>query len=320
MVSLWKVPVRLAAMLFATGMFVAAPASVARPGTVNYAEGSVSLAGQSIGAKQLGQTEVEPGQVLETSAGKAEMLLTPGVLLRIGDNSAVKMVSPSLTDTRVELLRGEAMVEAAEVLDANRIDVIDHGFDTLIEKKGIYRFDADRPTVAVYDGKAKVLSDDRSIDVKKGREFAFGVDAKPRKFDRDQTDNLYAWSKVRSSYLADANQATVQTLEVGGPGWYGSGWYWSPWYSSWAFVPADGYLFSPFGFGFYSPAYWYSVGPGFYGYYGHHAYPYRYRPDYPRVAPSPAWRGNGGFVRGRSPAMRLPERGGARPMARGGRR
>ena len=57
---------------------------------MNYAEGSVTLDGQPIGPKQIGQTEVADGQVLKTARGKAEMLLTPGVLLRIGDNSSVR--------------------------------------------------------------------------------------------------------------------------------------------------------------------------------------------------------------------------------------
>jgi len=244
----------------------------------------VTLAGQAIGARQIGQAEVAEGQILATTHGKAEMLLTPGVLLRLGDNSAVKMVSPSLTDTRVELLRGEAMVEAAQVRDENRIDVIDGGADVRIEKHGIYRFDADHPTVAVFDGKAKVMNDGKGIDVGKGKELALNVDTKPHSFDRDQTDDLYAWSKLRSGYLAEANMAAVQTVVVGGPGWYGSGWYWSPWYRSWAFVPGDGYLMSPFGFGFYSPSYWYSAGPVF-------GYPYRYHTVGPVFRGAPAFRG-----------------------------
>jgi hypothetical protein len=297
MVSLLKVPARLSAALFATGLFVAAGANVARPGTVNYAEGSVTLAGQSIGVRQIGQTEVAEGQVLATGRGKAEMLLTPGVLLRIGDNSAVKMISPSLTDTRVEVVRGEAMVEAAQVRDENRIDVVDGGVDVLIQKHGIYRFDADHPTVSVFDGKVKVLASDKGIEVGKGHQLALGEDTKPRSFNRDQTDSLYAWSKLRSSYLAEANMAAVQTVVVGGPGWYGSGWYWSPWYRSWAFVPGDGYLLSPFGFGFYSPSYWYTVGPVFRS-------PYVYR----SIGPV-----RGGFYRGVGPAV------GARPLGRGAR-
>jgi hypothetical protein len=314
MVSLLKVPARLGAALFATGLLVAAGASVARPGTVNYAEGSVTLAGQSIGARQIGQAEVEEGQVLATTHGKAEMLLTPGVLMRLGDNSAVKMVSPSLTDTRVELLHGEAMIEAAQVRDENRIDVIDGGYDVRIQKHGIYRFDADRPTVAVFDGKAKVLTDDnKGIEVGKGKQLALGTDAKPRSFDREQTDDLYAWSKLRSGYLADANLAAVQTVVVGGPGWYGSGWYWSPWYRTWAFVPGDGYLVSPFGFGFYSPSYWYSVGP-IYGY-PYRGYAYRGVPYRTFVPPA-----HGGVFRG-APAVgggRVVG-GGARALGRGAR-
>jgi hypothetical protein len=145
--------------------------------------------------------------------------------------------------------------------------------ETVIEKKGLYRFDSG-PTVAVYDGKAKVLANDREIEVDKGKEFTPGSDEKPRKFDRDQTDALYAWSKLRSGYLAEANEAAIGTIVVNGPGWYGSGWYWSPWYRTWAFVPGAGYLASPFGFGFYSPSYWHSYGPVY-------PYPYAYRSVYP---------------------------------------
>src|SRR5712692_7029864 len=153
MVRLLKRQVRLAGLLFGLGLMAATAASVARPGTVNYTEGSVRVAGQSIGAKQIGQTEVGPGQVLETSRGKVEMLLTPGVLVRLNDNSAVRMITASLIDTRVELVRGEAMVEAQQVEKENRIGVVDHGVEVLIEKRGIYRFDADRPMVSVFDGK-----------------------------------------------------------------------------------------------------------------------------------------------------------------------
>ena len=271
MVSLLKTTVRLASAMFATGVFatgllVAAGQSFARPGTLNYLEGSVTLGGQSLGAKQIGQTEVAPGQVIETSQGKAEILLTPGVLLRLNDNSAARMISASLTDTRVELVRGEAMIEAQQVEKENRIDVVDHGIETLIEKRGIYRFDADRPSVAVYDGKVKVLADDRTVEVGKGKELALGAETKPHKFDRDRTDGLYDWSKLRSSYMAEANQSYAETVVVANPdwygtGWYGTGWYWNPWYHTWAFVPGDGWFNSPFGYGFYSPGYWYPRGP-----------------------------------------------------------
>jgi hypothetical protein len=271
MVNLLKTSGRIAGTLFAAALLLSAQGRIARPGTVNYTEGQVTLNGQTIGSQQLGNTEVAPGEVLQTQDGKAEMLLTPGVFLRLSDHSAVKMISPSLTDTRVELLRGSAMVEAAQVQKENHLDVIDHGANTVIEKHGIYSFKANQPTVAVFEGEAQVQQDDRVTKLKKGKELALdNPQLKVEKFnvkDAEANDPLYSWSKLRSGYIADANMSLAQTVVVGNPGWwYGTGWYWNPYFSSWAFMPGSGYLYSPFGFGFYSPAYWGSYYAPYYGY------------------------------------------------------
>jgi hypothetical protein len=262
---------RVAGVMFAAGALLMAqgPAKMARPGTVNYAEGQVTLNGESIGSPEMGKAEAAPGQVLETQAGKAEMLLTPGVFVRLGDHSALRLVSPSLTDTRVELLRGEAMVEADQVEKENHIAVLDSGAMSVIEKHGIYEFRADQPMVAVYDGKLQVQRDDHTVKLGKGKELLLAQE-KPQKFDRDaaeSNDPLYAWSKLRSEYVADANMSTAQTFAYGGVPWYGMGWYWNPYFSSWAFLPGDGFLYSPFGYGwgFYSPGYWRTYAP-YYGY------------------------------------------------------
>jgi hypothetical protein len=287
------------AVCLAAGI-AAAQGATARPGTVNYTEGRVTIDGQAIPAKSLGSTEVEPGQVLRTEQGKTEMLLTPGVFLRLGDHSAVRMVSPSLTDTRVELLQGEALVEADEVLDGNHLVIADRGVDTQIQKHGLYRFTADPAQLAVYDGKAQVYVDERTVEVGKGKQMTFTQTAslKPQSFDRHQVDNLYQWSGVRSEYVAEANQSSVQYIVGGGPwGWYGTGWYWNPWFSSWAFIPGDGFFGSPFGFGFYSPVYWRAFPPAH----------YFARPGVAVATPG---------VRAVSPAMRAPAMGGA--MMRGG--
>jgi len=269
MVNLLKTSGCLAAALFFAGALSAAPPTnrLARPGMVNYTEGQVTVNGHAIGARQLGSVEVGPGQVLQTGHGKAEMLLTPGVFLRLNDESAVKMISPSLTKTQVELLKGEALVEADQVEKENDLQVLDHGIETQMVKNGLYDFRADQPRVAVYDGKARVLREDRSIDVGKGKELSLVQNAprKPQGFDRHQTDGLYAWSKLRSQYLSEVNASSAQMLVVNNPGWwYGPGWFWNPWYSSWAFVPAYDYFFSPFGFGLYSPAYWSYYPPVYY--------------------------------------------------------
>ncbi len=300
MLKFWKSPLRGLGGLFAAGVLAAAPATIARPGTVNYVEGNVSLDGQALAAKSIGSTEINPGQALETGQGKAEVLLTPGVFLRMGDNAALRVIWPSLTDTRVELEKGQALVEVDEIKNENHLAVLDHGVNTTLEKKGLYKFDADQPLVAVYDGKAEVQLGDRPIQVGKGKELPLveTAEVKPQKFDRKAGGGLYNWSKVRSEYMAEANQAAAQTIIVNNAGWYGTGWYWNPWYSTWAFVPADGFLYSPFGFGwgFYSPAYFYYNAPLYYHY--RPGMVVRGRPGFvgrPGFGGSPGFRGASGF-------------------------
>src|SRR5579872_2208799 len=95
------------------------------PGVVNYIEGSASIDGQPVTSRDIGRAQVNPNQILATSQGKAEMLLTPGVLLRAGANTQVRMVSASLTDTAVEVLSGEVMVEATDLHKENRIRILE---------------------------------------------------------------------------------------------------------------------------------------------------------------------------------------------------
>src|SRR5215831_19679565 len=95
----------------------------ARPGTVNYVEGQVSLHNQTLGEKSVGSTEIDAGQSMTTENVKAEVLLTPGVFLRLGSESSVRMISSSLIDTQVELSHGKAMVEVDQIYPQNNIRV-----------------------------------------------------------------------------------------------------------------------------------------------------------------------------------------------------
>lgn len=262
--NLLKASTRLAGTLFAAGLVAAAQGGIPQPGAINYTEGQVSINGQAIrGARN---TALQPGQILQTQDGKAEMLLTPGVFLRLNNHSQARLASSSITDTRVELLQGEAMVEAAQVEPANNLTIADAGYITQIDKRGIYEFNADTPKIMVYEGEATVHNGDQNVNVKKGHELAFTAQnekLKTQSFDTNTVDSLYSWSRLRSQYMAEANMSSAQTIVVTHPSWfYGTGWYWNPYYSSWAFVPGGGYFYSPFGFGFYSPAYWGVYGPG----------------------------------------------------------
>src|SRR3569832_467454 len=177
---------------------VAAYGAVARPGTINYTEGTVTVDGRAVKSRQLGTAELAFGSRLETANGKAELLLTPGVFLRLGDNSVVRMVSPSLTDTRVAVVRGIATLEVDMLAHENHLAVQDGAGSVVVEKKGIYDFFADRPCFAVYDGKVTAQVQDRSVEIGKGKELPLtGSDLKPQKIDRHESDSLLQWSKLR---------------------------------------------------------------------------------------------------------------------------
>jgi FecR protein len=249
----------------------AAAASSAIPGTLNYVEGQVAVAGQTVTSHSVGSVQLEPNQVLETGQGRAEILLTPGVFLRVGDNSAVRLVSPGLADTRVEVLRGQAIVEVAELFKDSNLWVMMNGASTRLEKEGLYAFNATSRLVQVFDGQATVEQADRHIDLKKGRELVVGGAWKAAHFDPNSQaaqDPLYAWSNLRSEYEAQASMQSARTVFVGGGSyWDGPGWYWNPYWDMYGFVPGDGIWYSPFGWPFYSPwAYGYGFGYGFGGY------------------------------------------------------
>lgn len=250
-------------------------ANTALPGTLNYVEGQASMGSETLSSKSVGSAELQAGQTLTTDSGKAEILLTPGVFLRLDDHSSATMVSPNLTDTKVEITRGRAMVEVAQLYKANDIQILENGATTRLVKPGLYDFDAGQNKVRVIDGQALVRDGDHEVKLKGGHEVTLDNEAafKARKFDKKQLEasDLYRFSSLRSAYLAEANMDAARIYVNGfgyGPGWYGAGWYWNPWFASYTFIPGNGIFYSPFGYGFYSPLWAYRA-PYFWG--GHYS-------------------------------------------------
>lgn len=285
----------VAATLLGLGI-MAAPAFAAqpaRPGTVNYIEGAAYVDEQPVTAKQIGSIDLEAGQEISTGpAGKAEVLLTPGVFLRLGSNSAAKMISPALELTQVALEQGEAGVEVDEIHSDNNLQVVDSGIATRLKKTGYYEFKANQPQVDVFSGKADVLLDQsKGKEVKGGHEFLFAdsqsaAKEKPARLGDTAEDDLYHWSKLRSQYLAEANNQMAP--EYAG---YYPGWYWDPYLYGYTFI-GEGPFFSPFGWGFYPAGWggWYGGGWGWYG-----RAPYRHHYEGFTSHPGTTFRGTGGF-------------------------
>jgi hypothetical protein len=262
---------RRSKLILVAGAFLAAVSTPvwadtpARPGTLNYVEGQVAMNGQSLDAKSVGM-ELGQGQSITTLSGKAELLLTPGVFLRLGPNSSATLVTAGLADTQVELNQGQAMVEVDQIFPENHLRMMQGGFAFDLQKKGLYDFDAADHQIRVFDGEAVATNGAHRIEMKSGHELNLAGDFKTHGFDKKAFEgDLYNWSSLRSSYLAEANIGQARAY-VNGPGFWGAGWYWNPWYSAYTFIPADGFFYDPFGWGFYSPLFVYRA--PFFGFYG----------------------------------------------------
>lgn len=246
---------------------------IARPGTVNYIEGEVTLGTETLSGASIGKAEVDPGQTLNTENGKAEILLTPGVFLRLGPSGSARMISAGLTNTAMSVERGEAFVEVDEIHPENNLRVLVDGIPTQLMKAGLYNFDANLNAVRVLEGEAAVFDGNHEIRVKGGHavDLTTGEPLRVQKFNKQQVEaeDLYRWTSLRSAYLAEANVDYAPNYAYGGLGWYGGGWYWDPWFSAFTFLPGDGIFYSPFGWGFYSP--WCVFGAPFFwgGHYYH---------------------------------------------------
>jgi uncharacterized membrane protein YgcG len=228
----------------------------AHPGTLNYLEGQATLASQPISPDLMGTVVMDAGQTLRTQNGKVEILLTPGIFVRIGPSSAATMVAVNSTSVRMSIDQGEAFVEADEIHPENDLRILQDGATVQFSKMGLYNFNANLHLIRVLAGEAMISDGEKTLTVKEGHEV--DLTARPlreRAFDKKEIEakDLYQWTMERSAYLAEANADYAPTYSFGGFGWFGDGWYWDPWFGAYTFLPGNGIFYSPFGWGFYSP-------------------------------------------------------------------
>lgn len=259
----------------------------AKSGVVHYVEGRVFLNNQLIEGKFGEFPDIKENQELRTEDGRAEVLLTPGVFLRLGENGAIRMITNRLIDTRVELKSGEAIVEADELLKDNGVTIVYKDYAVQIDKKGVYGFDSQTAQMRVYDGEALVQYDGKMQEVKEGHALTMDGGMQVASFDKKKDiDDLYLWGAHRSEYIAMANVSAAKTVADSGSYMGTSGWYFNPDYNMYTFMPGFGYGFgngygnmflNPFGYAFWNPynVYGYIYSLPYYGYgYGYPGYGY----------------------------------------------
>lgn len=237
----------------------------ARAGGVNFVSGEVSFrrAGKTRWQRLTTSDELKDGDAVRTGAGAfAEILLSPGSYLRLGESSELEMTNTASDKLRVRLLGGSAVVEATGYDDLKiLIAVSTPRAQVEVLRAGIYRFNvpaADVAEVFVRKGRAQIGG-----ETVKGGKFAragaAGVEV--AKFDKKDEDAFDLWSRSRARELARANSRLssrqVKTLLAGvtfdDPFYirHLSGlWLWSGAQSCYTFMPFYFGWSSPYGYGY----------------------------------------------------------------------
>ena len=241
----------------------------ARAGMIQHIEGSVQVDGKAITMpsreKMFSQLpEVKKGSTLTTTEGRAEVLLTPGVTLRLGEETSFTMIDSDLANAKVELKEGMAVVEVLEILKDTMVTVNVGAASIEFRKAGTYKIHAsDKPELLVYDGQADVTVGGQKKAAKKGNAFALENSMVARKFDTEKGDALLRWSMRRSGYMAMANVSAASAARSGGGnmmmmgggrGGMMGGWYWNPYYMMYTYLPYHGMFCNSYiGACYYSP-------------------------------------------------------------------
>jgi ferric-dicitrate binding protein FerR (iron transport regulator) len=145
--------------------------------------------------------QLRAGETLFTERGRAEVLLNPGTVLRLGDRSRLRMDDVRITDACVSILSGSAVVTVNYLPKPDRVELNLGGSVVILSRAGVYRFDTNgsQTRLRVYNGRAEVHRGTASaaLIVKHGRAVDL-EDLQIARFDTKQTDSLERWAELRS--------------------------------------------------------------------------------------------------------------------------
>jgi hypothetical protein len=188
----------------------------AHSGVVHFSEGSVFIDDQPLDHKFATYPNIKEGSTLRTEKGRAEILLTPGMFLRVDENSAIRMRSNSLADTRVEFLHGSILLDSVDALGDNHVAITYRDTEVRFPKQGIYRLDYETGTLQAYSGEAEVQHDGKTSKIDDSHLYFFTLDLDTKKLGDGTDDEFYDWARERSDAISAENQLSAQTS--GDPG------------------------------------------------------------------------------------------------------
>jgi FecR protein len=184
-------------------------------GTVHFSEGAVYLGNEPLGSHLGRFPSVPKGAELRTAEGRAELLLTPTVFLRIDAKSAIRMLTNELSNTRIELLAGSAVVDSAGPSPGTSVTLLYRDWSLRILEQGMYRIDADSARLWVLNGKVQVSdgNDQRRLSVEQGMYLRFATVLVPDRSLDQPRDAFSTWVESRQQTIAADNAIAASTQD-----------------------------------------------------------------------------------------------------------
>lgn len=246
----------------------------AKAGLLHYFEGDVYTSEKNVGG-DLERTKVpqsktrfvqlEEKQLFSTEDGRAEILLAPGMFLRMGENCEIKFLSVRLGESVVSVPHNEKnCVMVFDFLDVPKDTTFWFRYDDWffnIQKGGVYHFSTNGPnagaTLRVLSGEINTdemegfsgrLSKGKSLILREPKVIT-------KKLKKDFSDEITRWSKRRDSYLAAANVWAAKNVFDGFTknNLRNNFWYWNPYFGMYTFIPSRGNIDCYWGFRFFNP-------------------------------------------------------------------
>jgi hypothetical protein len=194
-----------------------------RSGVLYFFEGSVFIGDEQVQQKFGKFPAIGEGGELRTERGRAEVLLTPSVFLRVGENSSIRMLSNQLADTRVELLGGSAILESNEAGTPSgpdtSVELIHKKWQVRVPRHGVYRIDSEPPQLQVYKGEAEVSigpeghPEPTTVAVKEGEILPLAGVLVAEKSASAPVDGFKTWAMSRSQAVSADNAVAAGTLD-----------------------------------------------------------------------------------------------------------
>ena len=202
----------LSAVLPAAGQSVVSTHS----GVVYYFAGNVFIGDEKLEQKFGRFPDIDEGRDLRTEQGRAEVLLTPGVILRVAEHSSIRMLSNKLADTRVELLTGSAILESGNDGAKDTSVTLRYKQWEVVERpESVFQLDSEPAQMRVYRGEITVTKEGAKagVTVKEGETLPLADVLVTEKTTAPETDSFKNWAMSRSQVITADNNVAAGIID-----------------------------------------------------------------------------------------------------------